>query len=211
MQLTLAEASLLTGDAGEVDARSDQRADDVGVERHAELVDAIFDRVVVRREVLVGEALADEHGLVAVVQEAGVVAAALDGTVVRVDGLQVETVLGDGANHRDSQDVAAVLVHVVVDVELVLVGAAVADHVALQHRDDVILGGSALVGVLDAAPEPLLFSGKVEEAELGVIRNGEVFVGLGHLEDGDRAGSIVVGARGNLLVAPGVARGRIQM
>lgn len=139
------------------------------------------------------------------------VGAALDRTVVRVDGLQVETVLRDGANHRHGHLVAAVLVHVVVDVEHVLLGAAVADHVALPHVDDVVLGLEAGRGVLQAAPETLLFPGKMQEADLDVVRDGQTVEGLGNLEDGDRARSIVIGTRSDLLVRPGVAGRRVEV
>jgi len=206
-----AEALLLAGDAGEVNARSNQRADDVDVERHAELVDRVRNLVVVRSEVFVGEALTDQHSLVAVVQEARVVGAALDRVVVRVDRLQVETVLGDSADDCDRQHVAAVLVDVVVDVEHVFGRAAVADHVALDHAHDVVLGCSASIGVLDAAPETLLFAGEVQEADFDVVRDDQAVEGLGNLEDGNRARTIIIGARCDLFVAPGVAGGRIEV
>ncbi len=167
--------------------------------------------MVIRREVLVGEPLADEHGLVAVVEEAGMVAASLDRVVVRVDGLQLETILGDGADERNREDVAAVLVHVVVDVEHVLVRTAVADHVALPHRDDVLAGCSTRVRVLQAAPQTLLFTGEVQEADFDVVRDDEGVERLGDLEDGDRAGQVIIGTRSDLFVAPGIAGGRVEV
>lgn len=189
----------------------DHGLDDGDVERHPELVHAVFDRVVVRSEVLVGEALADEHALPAVRRERRMVAATFDGTVVRVDGLEVEAVLLDDAEQHHRHLVAAVLVHVVVNVEHVLFSPAVADHVELPHVDDVLVGGLARLRVLLAAPEPLLFAGEVQEANFDVVREDEVLHRFCDLQHGDGAGAVVISARSELLVAPGVAGGRVEV
>lgn len=171
--------------------------------------DTVRRRVVVRVEVLVRERIRDQHGHPLVVLEAGVVAAVLDRTVVRIDRAEVQSVLLGGASENLDQLVGTVLVHVVVNVDTVILTLAVADHVHLDHADllEVLLLDRIRVGV--AAVQPLLFTGEVHEAD------GEVVVHLREqfrqLHDADRAGSVIVGARGDLLGTPRVAGGRVEV
>ncbi len=165
--------------------------------------------MVVRVEVLVRERVGDQHRHPAVVEEAGVVATVLDGMVVGVHGAEVQPVLLGAASENLDQLVGAVLVHVIVNVDAVVLTLAVADHVHLDHRDllEVLLLDRVGVGV--AAVQPLLLAREVDEAD------GAVVVGLGQelceLHHADGAGAIVIGARGNRFRSPRPASRRVEV
>jgi len=165
--------------------------------------------VVPRIEAVVRELLADEDALVAVVEEAGVVAAILDSVVVRVDRVEVQTVAVHVANHLHDDLVRTVAVLVVVDVDTVARLGAVADHVGLDHRRNDGLRGRDGIGMRVAAPQTLLLAAEVDELHRAVERQLGEDAGVHRQTDGAR--TVVIGARSDRLVAVLLAGRRVDV
>lgn len=165
--------------------------------------------MVVRIEAVVGELDRDEHRLPAMVLEPGVVGTVVDRMVVRVDDVEIEVVALGRTRQSDNQFVRTVAVLAVMDVDAIARLAAIADHVHLEHADDIGLRRSALVAVLVTAPEPLLFAGKMHEAH-GVAEL-EVLEGTSYFEDAGGAGGIVIRTRCDLFVLPRIADRRVEV
>lgn len=177
--------------------------------RQIAVLHPVVDRVIVGVEAVVGELFADEHGLVAMVEEAGVVGTVLHGIVVRVHRREVDAVALDGTEESHSQLVRAVLVDVIVDVQAVARLGAVADHVDFDHGHHIGFGRSDLVGIGVATPEALLLAGEVNQANSE--RQIEIFQRPSKLEHTGSSRTIVVSTRRHLLVAPGRTGGGIEV
>ncbi len=169
----------------------------------------VIDRVIVGVEAIVGELFADEHSLVAMVEEAGVVGTVLHRIVVRVHRREVDAVALDGTEESHSQLVRAVLVDVIVDVQAVARLGAVADHVDFDHGHHIGFGRSDLVGIGVATPEALLLAGEVNQANSE--RQIEIFQRPSKLEHTGSSRTIVVSTRRHLLVAPRRTGGGIEV
>lgn len=166
--------------------------------------------MVVRVEAFVRELLGDQNSHVAVVREAGVVAAVLHSVVVRVEDVQVQSVLRGVLREQHHQLVRTVLVHVVVHVHAVARATAVADHVHLDHADHrLVLDARDVVRVGVAAIEPLLFAGEMAEAD-GAVRL-RLQERLGDFHHADRASAVIISSRSCIFRLPRPARGRIQV
>lgn len=183
--------------------------DHLGHVRVVQVLRAFVLRVVPRVEAVVRELLADEHALVAMVEEARVVAAVFDGMVVRVDGVEVQLVAMHVANHLHHDFVRTVAVLVVVDVDPVARLRAVADHVGLDHRGHDRLRRSDDVRVRVAAPQTLLLPAEVDEFHRHVERHVSEDARVGDQTDGAR--TVVIGSRCDRLVAILLAGGGVDV
>ena len=165
--------------------------------------------MVVRVEARIGELVGDEHSHPAVIEEASVVAAILDGVVVGIDHVQAQTVLLGTAGHDFDELVRAIAIHVVVDVHPVARLGAIPDHVHLDHGNDVSLLRCAEVRVRVAAVQTLLFAGEVHDANRVVMLDADQH--LRQLHQSGSARTIVVSARSDLFGAPRIAGRRVQV
>lgn len=195
---------------GKLDGGSKHHANDVQHERQIAVAHLVTGRVVLRIEALVGELFGHEHSLVAVVEEAGVIAAILHGVIVRVEDVQVQTVASRSLRESDHEAVRAVAVHVVMHVDTIAGTIAVRNHVQLDHADDGLISLLRhLVRIGVAAVKPLLFTSEVAET-YGAARL-HLQKRLGNLHQGDGAGSVIISARSLRFRRPRIAGGRVQV
>ncbi len=200
---------LLHVDFGELDHRGQHHADHFHHERQVERVDAVTHRVVVGVEALVGELFRNEHSLVAVVEEAGVVAAVLHGMVVRVEHVEVQPV-ALGVLRQLHHEAVRIGVGIVMHVDTIARTIAVRNHVRFDHADDTDAGFLRdNVGVGVAAVETLLFTAEVADAHGAAgLHLREL---LGDFEHAGGAGTVVVSAASRVFAAPRITRGGIEV